>query len=57
MKEMSEVSPVTEGGFGCGDATDEQVILSPDPQVKIAVFKNQILNLRHETTEVPVHLA
>ena len=31
---------VTEGGFDCGDATDEQVILSPDPQVKIAVFKN-----------------
>lgn len=48
---------VTEGGFDCGDATDEQVILSPDPQVKIAEFKNQILNLRHETTEFPIHLA
>jgi len=50
-------APVTECGFDRGDATDEQVILSPDPQVKIALFKNQILNLRHETIEVPVHLA
>lgn len=47
---------LTEGGFECGDTTDEQVILFPDPQVKIAVFKNQILNFRHETTEVPVYL-
>lgn len=47
---------VTEGGFDCGDATDEQVVLSPDPQVKIAVFKNQILQLRHKAAEFPIHL-
>lgn len=47
---------VTEGGFDCGDATDEKVILSLDPQVKIAEFKDQILHLRYKAAEFPIHL-